>query len=529
MQSFAPMIYGFIEQITAKNRFVAASPRQGLLTMKQLVAWLGLLLFLSLPTFSAAQIVCDGTTDNAPYLNSLTLTGGDLLFPPGCVAALKSTWSIMNQQSFTIDGQVRCGLPGSCPRLKWIGPSGGTILALENVQGALVQDLVFDGAGSAANGVVIDQTSSYSVATFDVILQGNDFDGNYPGSYPANSNWVGLSISPNSKVNVADIRAVDNAFACRGTGSDRSTGTGTIGVGIGLTNASQNALQEVIRHNTFLGCSYGIWQKSGAAIIEENTFGGNANAIDDIRIDGSPAGQERIAANWSESNTGENNQFLKIDTAPGATIEISANQIPVNGGCAVDIGGNHIFSSQPNRWYPGAGGSGPKACSTTNSADFTWAGPSGLSWPRDITSSAPGIQAGVFYNGGPSLAGRNESWPKVEVFSSAAAIVFGSPVKWTGTGMMIGTTTSDAGKPGIVVGVAANAPGAPNRNTAVAKAGWIPMRSPGACSVGQFAVVSSSSNSQVDCTSSYTAGEIVGVVLLGNSGSGTVYVDVGLR
>jgi hypothetical protein len=497
--------------------------------MKPFFALVCLFLWTSLPTWAsttALGIVCDGVTDNGPFLNSISMTGGDLLFPPGCVAALKSTWVIKNQQSFTIDGQARCGLPGRCPRLKWIGPSGGTILAMENVQGALVQDLVFDGAGLAANGIVVDQTSSYSVATFDIILQGNDFDGNYPGSSPANPNWVGLSISPISTVNVADIRALDNAFACRGTG----TGAGTIGVGIGLTNASENALQEVIRHNSFMGCGYGIRQKSGGAIIEENTFGGDSSSIDDIRIDGSPAGQERIAANWSESQTGANSHFLKIDTAPGASIEISANQIPVNAGCAVDIGGNQIVSRQPNQWYTGAsGGGGSKACSTTNSADFTWTGPSGLSWPGDITGGATGILAGVFYNAGPSAAGGIGSWPKVEIFSADGAIAFGSPVKWTGTATVIGTTTTDAGKPGIVVGVTANAPSARSRNAAVAKAGWVPMESPGPCSVGQFVVISSVADFQVDCTPKYTPGEVVGVALLGNSGSGTVYVDVGLR
>jgi len=489
-----------------------------------------LLLFLcSLPAWAEAPgIVCDGTTDNAPYLNSLKLTGGHVIFTPGCVAALKSTWNIRDQQSFTIDGQVRCGLPASCPHLKWLGPAFGTILNMENVQGVLVENLAFDGAGVAANGVIVDEAPPVLVNTYDVIFQGDEFDGNYPGSGAPNPNWVGLSVSPVSRGDVADIRVIDSSFACRGTG----TGSGTIGYGQGLTNHSQNALQNVIRHDNFTACGYGIYQNSGAAIIEENSFGGDSKTIDDIFVGWSPAGQERIARNWSETQYGANNQFLKIDTPPGASIEISANQIPVNHGCAVDVGGNAITSTQPNQWYPGAscgstwtGCGGTKVCSTGNSwAGFTWSGPTGLAWNGTATGdlSGTGVLNGIF------LPGSLENGPSAGLRTiSAGAIPIGTPVKWTGTATTTGTITTDAGQ-NVVIGVVANQPGTSGRNAYVMTSGWIIMTADGNCTVGQPVQVSPRTDSHVVCTSAPRVGTIIGKVLRGETGGGSVYVQVNL-
>jgi hypothetical protein len=489
-----------------------------------------LLLFLC-PLSSRAEaqgIVCDGTTDNAPYLNSLKLTRNNLTLTPGCVVALKSTWNIKNQQSFTIDGQARCGLPAACPRLKWLGPAGGTILNMENVQGVLVENLGFDGAGLAANGVIVDEISPVVVNTYDVIFQGDEFDGNYPGSGAPNQNWVGLSVSPVSRADVADIRVVDSSFACRGTGP----GSGTIGYAQGLVKHSQNSLQNVIRHDNFTACGYGIYQNSGGAIIEENTFGGDANTIDDIFVSGSTAGQERIARNWSETQYGTNNQFLRIDTPPGASLEISANQIPVNLGCAVDIGGNAITSTQANQWYPGAncggtwtGCKGTKVCSTGNSsAGFTWSGPSGLAWSGTTAGdlSGKGIPNGIF------LPGSIENGPSAGLRTiSAGAIPTGAPVKWTGTSTASGTQSTDAGQ-NLVVGVAANSPGTSGRSVYVMTSGWIMMAADGNCAVGQSVQVSPRTNFHVVCTSAPHAGTIIGKVLRGETGDGSVYVQVNL-
>jgi len=469
---------------------------------------------------------CTGTNDSAGALNTFSASGGlkgiKLVFPAGtrdgsCLIKLGSTWKIYNSTSFTIDGGARCGLPGNCTRFKYTGTPGGVAVEMEQAFGFEVKNLLIDGNGTAATGVIVDQDVPGGIATYDGIFEGVLFDADASNSSGPYNGWVGLSVSPVSTANVADIRVVDSAFECR-------KGTGTIGYALGLTNGSRNALLEVIRHNYFEHCGYGIYQKNGGAIIEENTFGGDAATIDDIYLTGTSS-HERIVANWSESQQGPSNQFFRAGfqdvTGPG--VEISGNQIPVNGGCALDIGGNFITSREPNVWYNGAAGQGKystKACATANGYSFTWSGPSGLSWPDDVTGT---LTAGIF------LPGSLKNGPSAGmVANSGAAIAQGLPVKWTDATTVVGTRVGDTG-PGVVVGVAANAPGSSGRRTYVMTSGCIIMTADGDCSARQFVTVSHQTTGHVQCTSTYTAGTVIGVAFLGEKGGGGVYVQVGLR
>jgi hypothetical protein len=471
---------------------------------------------------------CSGRNDSAAALNALSgsgkLTGTKLVFPAGspnrpCLIKLGSTWRIHDASSFTIDGGARCGLPGNCTTLQWAGNVGGTVIDMEQVFGFEVRNVRIDGAGTAGTGVIVDQNAFDGIATYDGIFEGALFNANASTSSGPYDGWVGMSVSPTSRVNVADIRVFDSAFECVSTGK----GNGTVGYALGLANGSQNALLEVIRHNYFEHCGYGIYQKNGGAIIEENTFGGDRSTMDDIYLTGTSS-HERIVANWSESQQGAANQFFKAVFADvtGPGIEISGNQIPINGGCALDIGGNTITSREPNVWYQGQkyGKDGRKACATANGYSFTWSGPSGLAWPADVTGT---LRAGIFLPGsltnGPSAG---------MIANSGKAIAQGTPVKWTGAATVVGTTPTDIG-PGIVVGVTANAPGTSSRPTYVMTSGYIAMTADGDCSVGQFVVVSKHVDGHVECNSTFAAGTVIGVVLLGDRGGGAVYVQVGLR
>jgi hypothetical protein len=471
---------------------------------------------------------CTGTNDSAAALNALSgsggLTGIKLVFPAGtrngpCLIKLGSTWNIYNSTSFTIDGGARCGLPGNCTHFKYTGSTGGAVVDMERVFGFEVKNILVDGNGTAATGVIVDQNLPGGIATYDGIFEGVLFNANASNRPGPAAGWVGLSVSPVSRANVADIRVIDSAFECVSTGS----ASGTIGYGLGLTNGSQNALIEVIRHNYFEHCGYGIYQRNGGAIIEENTFGGDASTIDDIYLMGTSA-HERIVANWSESQQGHSNQFFKaaFQDVTGPGIEISGNQIPINAGCALDIGGNTITSREPNVWYKGAAGQGrdsAKACATSGGYNFTWSGPSGLSWPEDVIGT---LTAGVF------LPGSLKNGPSAGMIAnSAATIAQGVPVKWSGAATVVGTTAADTGA-GVVVGVAANAPGASGRPTYVMTSGYIVMAADDGCSVGQFVIVSRRNAGRVQCTSTYVAGTVIGVALLGKKDGG-VHVQVGLR
>jgi hypothetical protein len=471
---------------------------------------------------------CSGTNDSAPALNAFSGTGGltavKLVFPAGsptvpCLVKLGTTWKIYNSTSFTIDGGARCGLPGNCTHFKWAGATGGTVIDMEGVFGFEVRNVLIDGSGTAATGLVVDQNQTSQVATYDGIFSGMLFNANSGSSSGPNDGWVGLSVSPTSTVNVADIRVIDSAFECVSTGK----ATGTIGYGLGLANGSQNALLEVIRHNYFEHCGYGIYQKNGVAIIEENTFGGDANTIDDIYVGGIAGAQERIVANWSETQLGPSNQFLKaaFTNVTGPGIEISGNQIPINNGCALDVGGNAITSREQNVWYHGQqyGNLGSKACATTNGSAFTWFGPSGLSWPQDVTGT---LVAGIF------LAGSLQNGPSAGVTATSSGMIAqGVPVKLTNGTTVSGTTPQDTGA-GIVIGVTANAPGTSARPTYVMTSGNTMMNADGECSPHQFVVVSSQTAGNIECQSAFAAGRVIGVATSTNQGS-TVEVQIGLR
>jgi hypothetical protein len=475
---------------------------------------------------------CAGIKDSAVALNALSdsgrITGMKLVFPAGswgeqCLVKLSSTWRIYNSTSFTIDGGARCGLPGKCTHFKYTGSPGGAVVDMEQVQGFEIKNVFIDGNGIANTGVIVDQHSSGGIATYDGIFEGVLFDANASNSSGPHNGWVGLSVSPVSTVNVADIRVIDSAFECR-------NGTGTIGYGLGLTNGSRNALLEVIRHNYFEHCGYGIYQNNGGAIVEENTFGGDGSTIDDIYMTGT-ASHERIIANWSETQFSSSNQFLKaaFQDVTGEGIEISGNQIPVNGtsngngpGCALDVGGNTITSSEVNVWYPGylKGKGGSKSCATTNGYSFTWSGPSGLSWPEDVTGT---LTAGIF------LPGSLKNGPSAGMIAnSAESIAQGVPLKWTSATTVVETRAGDTGT-GVVIGVSANAPGTSDRPTYVMTSGYIIMTADGDCSAGQFVTVSHQTPGRVHCTSSYAAGTVIGVVLLSKKSGGGVYVQIGLR
>jgi hypothetical protein len=471
---------------------------------------------------------CSGKKDSAPALNALSnsgrLTGIKLVFPAStagqpCLVKLGSTWQIHDATSFTIDGGARCGLPGNCTRFQWFGGPSETVIDMEEIFGFEVKNVVVDGNGIAARGVIVDQKIAGGIATYDGVFEGVLFNANASGSGSLSDDWVGLSVSPTSTANVADIRVVDSAFECVSTGK---TG-GTIGYGLGLINGSRNALLEVVRHNYFEHCGYGIYQKNGGAIIEENTFGGDASTVDDIYLSGTSS-HERIVANWSESQQGPSNQFLKAAftdlTGPG--IDISGNQIPINDVCALDIGGNTITSREPNVWYHGQkyGSHGSKACASTNGYAFTWSGPSGLAWPDDVTGT---LTSGIF------LPGSLKNGPAAGIIAnSAAAIREGVPVKWTGVNAVAGTTPQDTGA-GIAIGVTANAPDAPARPTYVMFSGYIMMDADGGCSLGQFVVVSRSNAGRVECTTTFAAGKVIGIALKSGVGDKKVEVQVGLR
>lgn len=136
------------------------------------------------------------------------------------------------------------------------------MIDMEYVDGFQVRGLFVDGSTDGGVGIQIDKNGSGGIwNTTDGRLTDNTFRGNA-------TNWVGVSISPVSYVNVEDMRIEDSAFYCNASAGK------TAAVGIMIGN-SANAKNEIIHHINVTNCFYGIWKKSGSFQVRESEFTGN--------------------------------------------------------------------------------------------------------------------------------------------------------------------------------------------------------------------------------------------------------------
>jgi len=115
--------------------------------------------------------------------------------------------------------------------------------------------------------------------------------------------------------------------------------------------------------------------------------------------------------------------------------------------------------------------------------------------------------------------------------TATQALTAGQPVKVdTGTaGNVLVTTTTDTAA-GIPVGFVINSPGA-GGTAFVATSGVVTCTlGTGTASIGQFVIVDTTTNGRVKCTSSYTAGTVLGVALTAQGSVGSTFsVLIGLR
>ncbi len=94
---------------------------------------------------------------------------------------------------------------------------------------------------------------------------------------------------------------------------------------------------------------------------------------------------------------------------------------------------------------------------------------------------------------------------------------------------VVSTTTIDTAS-GIVIGVAVNSPSANNIAEVVTSGLQNLALGTGTCAISQFVVVDTTTNGSVKCTSTYTAGSIIGVAMQAQSTVGSTFsVMVGLR
>lgn len=116
-------------------------------------------------------------------------------------------------------------------------------------------------------------------------------------------------------------------------------------------------------------------------------------------------------------------------------------------------------------------------------------------------------------------------------YKSTAAITIPSPVKLdtANANSVVITATTDTGA-GIPIGVCANSP-ATGHSCLVMTHGTAPLTlGTGTCAIGNFVIVDTTTNGRVKCTSTYTAGTVIGTAQAAQSTVGNSFnVAIGLR
>jgi hypothetical protein len=311
---------------------------------------------------------CTFARDSSAALNAITAAaatnGAAITFPPNCHVNLRSTWLVKNLSGFTIKGTSGAGNNGyygtNVATITWTGAAGGTMIEMEFVDGFEVSNLAIDGGGLATVGINVDKTGTGgAVNTTDGIFRRLYVHGSMRGG-ASNPGWTGLQFSMVSRDNVEDMRILDSTFYC---GPSVNSGVAAIRMGPSFNNKGY-----VIRHNFIHGCTIGVWEQGGAAIIDENEVGSNHI---DFQIDfwTDPI---KISSNLSESAE-SGDRFLVMNGTVNHSIEVSSNNIPVNDSCAISFLGGTFSAPNGNTFYRGFGGGakGHKICNRgENGATF---------------------------------------------------------------------------------------------------------------------------------------------------------------
>ena len=219
---------------------------------------------------------CTGTNDATSIVNSYTnvqdnIEGQHILIPAGCIVSLQSgQWQIYGNEGWVLEG-AGGPLANRPSIIKYCGSGGpDSTLKIERSGGWTVRGLMIQsggcGAGTTANGVIVDNDRSGGYTTTDGL-----FDRVEINASVNTPNWIGLALGIISGVNVEDIRMVNSIVGC----ANSSNGTG-IATGVG----SFNTKLEEFHHNNIVQCpSAGLSQANGGFFLEGMDAYGNTPDI----------------------------------------------------------------------------------------------------------------------------------------------------------------------------------------------------------------------------------------------------------
>jgi hypothetical protein len=262
-----------------------------------------------------------------------------------------------------------------------------------------------------------------------------------------------------------------------------------------------------------------------------NIIGGDIRcrvATNCVQVTGALSTNDTFNGNWfrSQFSGASPTSFLQVSSA-GKNISVINNQFfgtssfPFTTGIAVTgtSGGNYSNNS-----LSGNGTTALSFDSTSTSNTISQLNVNTTSITTPISDAGAG-NTYIASTLAPGIIGNAVS------YKSTASITGAVPVKWdtSNANQVVQTATGDTGS-GIAIGVCANSPGAASA-CLVMNGGTVPLTlGTGTCAIGNFVIVDTTTNGDIKCTGSYSAGTVIGTAQAANSSTGTTSnVMIGLR
>lgn len=448
-----------------------------------------------------------------------TMAAGDIAFKTNS-AGLVFNIPARLEGNCTIDAGV--GVTGPVVQ---IGPTG--LVAFSNAQAKTysVIGITFVGGTGGATAVTVEPFIPHFMMTQTVCI-------NFGTS--AITSWCLLASPPNPEIHVINNFCIINDST---TGRNCYKSYDNTGHGSNTTQFVGNTIWSATAPAYTSPCSgTGIWSGGGGSDIISNSIFGFTNPI---RIS---SGGVRVYGGLLDNNTNgctSNGNFAILLGAPAQTATFSG------------IDARDIFVSSPSGHMTGQAVDAT-AITLTNSHVEDQIIASSQSYIDYIVTLPTGFKYRLNNGTGTELLDITSggiwtvfSGSTVNNFSLVGSTAFATPLVETTTvtraapvkadtsnaNQVVFTTTTDTAA-GIVIGVLGNAGGVTAGTTAnIVTTGVVALTlGTGTCSIGNFVIVDTTTNSEVKCTGTYTAGTVIGVALQADAVIGTTFNTlVGLR
>jgi hypothetical protein len=226
----------------------------------------------------AYGVAGDGVADDTAAFNAACAGAADgtqIVIPGNLAIRITDTVRCSNKASLSIKG---LSVPGQDhvgnARIVWDGADGGTMLALNRVDGGVIENLYFlaaspcsaEAGSHAANAIVLDQAGPSGHIMTNYYVRHNTMH-----SCEGGKRFVGVSLSPVSFSNVEHMTVSENTIFCSFRGKDG-------GVGIRIGN-NANAKGEQFDRNNITGCTWGIGATNGSWSANANQMQSNGIAF----------------------------------------------------------------------------------------------------------------------------------------------------------------------------------------------------------------------------------------------------------